>query len=60
MKVGDVKRIRNDQDYTCSEARNQLCIIERINNFDIHVRIARSNGTHYKQSVYEYHLDNLE
>ena len=58
MNVGDVRRIRNNQDYTISSAQNQLCIIELITpEGSMYVRIENPDGSHYHQYVEERHLE---
>ena len=58
MNVGDVRRIRNNQDYTTSSAQNQLCIIELITpEGSMYVRIENPDGSHYHQYVEERHLE---
>ena len=56
--IGDVRRIRNNQDYTTSSARNQLCVVESITlEGSMYVRIENPDGSHYHQYVEERHLE---
>lgn len=58
MKVGDVKRIKGNQDYTVASAQHQLCIIEEIDRDGImHVRLETPDGSHYRQYAREEHLE---
>ncbi len=62
MKVGDVMRVRMDQNCTSSEACGCLCVVEEIDspNKDYPIRI-RVQGihypVHYTQTVGERHLE---
>ena len=59
MKVGDVMRVKRNQDCTLEEARGQLCIIEILNDRDsIQIRLqGKYIPTHYTQHVNDYHLE---
>ncbi len=59
MKVGDVVKVKFDQDCTAEEAYGQLCIIESIYRSDIMIRIQGHTGAHYIQTVREEHLEEI-
>lgn len=56
MKIGDIKRIKTDQEYTIKSARGRLCVVEKILENGFLVRIEDIDGTHFTQFVKEKHL----
>lgn len=60
IKVGDIKRVKVDQDFTCEEARGKMGVIETTEpNVDIRIRIQRDDGTHITQWVHKHHLGDV-
>ncbi len=61
MKVGDVMRVRENQDCTSTDACGQLCVIEDFllnDSYPIRIRIQGIYcGDHYIQHVNERHLE---
>ena len=60
MKVGDIKRVKINQEYTCEEAQDKICVIETmIPDSDISIRIQRYDCTHLRQWVKKKHLEDV-
>ncbi len=58
MMVGDIRRVKNNQEYTCEEARGKMCVIETAEpNMDFRIRIQRDDFTHLNQWAKEHHLE---
>ncbi len=62
MKVGQVMRVKMDQDCTSSDACGCLCVVEDINAHDndypIRIRLQSIHySDHYTQDVNERHLE---
>ena len=60
MKVGDIMRVKVDQECTDPEACGQLCVIESLDSHCyIRIRLQHTyNPEHYTQHVHDFHLEN--
>jgi len=62
IKIGDIKRIKRDQEYTCREVRGKLCVVESLPNGKgqtYHIRCVADTGDHIGQWAAAKHLEDI-
>lgn len=59
LKIGDVKRIKMGQNYTCKSACGCVCVIDRLAYDEYHVRVQLKDGAHIGQYVRPEHVEEL-
>jgi len=59
LNIGDVKRIKMNQEYTCRSANGCVCVIDRLTYDEYHARVQLKDGTHIGQYVHPEHVEEL-